>query len=150
MTIDDNIIAGGISAKKAGLLRDIPQPDFVPNDEVTKEIMILQLLHLDRFPMPDSSLNTLSLQEKLSLLATIRKTLGISMKSSISHTPGVCGGVACIRQTRIPVWSLIEMYNQNIDILSALPSLTTIDIQTALEYYTNHKDEIDQQIIENN
>ena len=28
--------------------------------------------------------------------------------SGIQKTPGVCGGDACIRQTRIPVWVLVN------------------------------------------
>ena len=30
----------------------------------------------------------------------------------IQHTPGVCGGNACIRNTRIPVWTLVSLRSQ--------------------------------------
>ena len=31
----------------------------------------------------------------------------------IQKTPGVCGGYACVRQTRIPVWTLVSFRDVN-------------------------------------
>jgi len=30
----------------------------------------------------------------------------------VQHTTGVCGGNACIRNTRIPVWTLVSLRSQ--------------------------------------
>jgi uncharacterized protein (DUF433 family) len=69
--------------------------------------------------------------------------------SAIRQTPGVCGGEACVRNTRIPVWLLVR-YRQlgagTADLLAAYPSLTQTDIEAALEYYEAHRDEIEAAI----
>jgi uncharacterized protein (DUF433 family) len=57
--------------------------------------------------------------------------------TGIAKTPGVVGGDACIRNMRIPVWSLVE-YRQmgaNDDrILEAYPQLTVADLANAWAY----------------
>ncbi len=43
--------------------------------------------------------------------AQARELLAQSLRkfwSGIQKTPGVCGGDACIRETRIPVWVLVN------------------------------------------
>ena len=51
----------------------------------------------------------------------------------IRKTPNVCGGDACIRNTRIMVW-LLEAYRRsgmsNASILESYPSLTEADLRT--------------------
>ena len=67
----------------------------------------------------------------------------------IQKTPGVCGGDACIRTTRIAVWMLVELKNQNASeqrILSAFPDLSHDDLEAAWEYYQSHAEEIDSAI----
>jgi uncharacterized protein (DUF433 family) len=73
-------------------------------------------------------------------------------KSWIQKTPGVIGGDACIRNTRIAVWMLMEgrhlgMSDQRL--LQAHPSLTQADLDIAWEYCLLHREEIDQAIREN-
>jgi uncharacterized protein (DUF433 family) len=72
--------------------------------------------------------------------------------SSITKTPDVCGGDACIRGHRIPVWVLVgyqRMGAANADILRYYPQLTEADLAAAWEYATAHADEIDRAIAEN-
>ena len=69
----------------------------------------------------------------------------------IQTTPGVCGGHACVRNTRIPVWTLVSLRHQGAteqELLSNYPGLTLGDLTAVWGYYYNHKSEIDQIIIE--
>jgi uncharacterized protein (DUF433 family) len=59
----------------------------------------------------------------------------------------VCGGNARIRNTRIPVWTIISLQQQGADaqeILSNFPILTHFDLVAAQEYYLTHLSEIDK------
>jgi hypothetical protein len=67
----------------------------------------------------------------------------------IQKTKGICGGSARIRDTRIPVWSLVSLRLQGVDeeyLLRNYPSLTVHDLAVAWQYYTEHQTEIDQLI----
>jgi uncharacterized protein (DUF433 family) len=67
----------------------------------------------------------------------------------IQHTPDVCGGNACIRETRIPVWMLVSLRSQGAtdqELLKDYPSLTSMDLEAAWDYYKQHKNEINQAI----
>ena len=69
----------------------------------------------------------------------------------IQKTPGVCGGHACVRNTRIPVWTLVSLRQQGAteqELLSNYPGLTLDDLTAVWGYYYNHKSEIDRTIIE--
>ena len=73
-------------------------------------------------------------------------------RSWIQKTPGVCGGRACVRNTRITVWGLINAQRQGLDddgILNNIVGLTREDLQAAREYYRSHEAEIDEDIREN-
>ena len=51
--------------------------------------------------------------------------------SWISKRPDRCGGDACVREMRIPVWSLVEARRLGMseaDLLEAYPSLTPADL----------------------
>ena len=76
----------------------------------------------------------------------------IDKKSWIQKTPGVCGGNACIRNTRITVWGLVNARRlgaSDEQILKNIAGLTTDDLHAAWEYYRQHSDEVDQNIREN-
>ncbi len=67
----------------------------------------------------------------------------------ITKTPGVCGGDACIRGTRITVWGLVEWHNMGKSddgILAGIQNLTREDLQAAWEYAAAHPAEIDEAI----
>jgi uncharacterized protein (DUF433 family) len=73
---------------------------------------------------------------------------GLTM-SEIRKTPGVCGGEARIRNTRIPVWLLVEYRAVGLSdaqLLESYPALTQEDLDTAWAYYARNKDEIDDVI----
>ena len=70
-------------------------------------------------------------------------------KTLIRKTPGVCGGVACIRDTRIMVWLLVDLKRQGAsdkEILEGYPSLTIHDLAAAWEYARLHAQEIENEI----
>ncbi len=69
--------------------------------------------------------------------------------SMIKKTPGVSGGYACIRNTRITVWALISLANQGAadeELLMDFPGLTTFDLWVAQAYYQLNQAEIDELI----
>ena len=72
---------------------------------------------------------------------------------SIQKTQGVCGGHARIRNTRIPVWTLISLQNQGADdaeLLRNFPTLTLFDLAAARTYYRESQPEIDALIASHN
>jgi uncharacterized protein (DUF433 family) len=72
--------------------------------------------------------------------------------SWVEKTPGVCGGDACIRKTRITVWGLVEWQKLGLSdtgILEHHPDLTPADLEVAWEYYEHHREEIEQAIRDN-
>jgi uncharacterized protein (DUF433 family) len=67
----------------------------------------------------------------------------------IRKTAGVCGGDACIPETRIMVWLLVAFKRDGMsddEILSGYPGLTCEDLTAAWEYYRRHPAEIDDAI----
>jgi uncharacterized protein (DUF433 family) len=70
----------------------------------------------------------------------------------IEKTSGVCGGDACITDTRIPVWVLVNARNLGISeaqLLQDYPSLSATDLANAWVYTTVNKEEIVTAIQEN-
>lgn len=70
----------------------------------------------------------------------------------IESTPGVCGGEPCIIRTRIPVWVLErarQLGSSEADLLRAYPTLRAQDLVNAWAYVAAHRQEIEQQIREN-
>ncbi|HEY2589929.1 MAG TPA: DUF433 domain-containing protein [Tepidisphaeraceae bacterium] len=71
------------------------------------------------------------------------------MATTIEHTPGVCGGAACVRNTRIAVWTLVRL--QQLDrsdeqLLADFPGLRREDLTAVRAYYREHAAEIDEAI----
>ena len=72
-----------------------------------------------------------------------------SASSWVQKTPGVCGGRACIRNTRITVWGLVNARHLGApdeQILENIVGLTPEDLHTAWDYYREHPAEIDEDI----
>lgn len=69
--------------------------------------------------------------------------------SRIHKNPAVCGD-ACIQHTRIPVWSVIHAQQLGASAGEVqnyfVTPLTSSDIQAAVDYYGDNKEEIDEQI----
>ena len=74
------------------------------------------------------------------------------ISNMIRKTPGLAGGSACIRNTRIAVWTLISLMNQGADdqeLLRNFPGLNLRDLEVSRSYYANLKEEIDTEIKSN-
>ncbi len=71
---------------------------------------------------------------------------------SITKTPGVCGGSACIRGTRITVWGLVEWRKLGLSdaaIQEHVQGLTQSELEAAWEYAAAHPEEIQHAIRRN-
>lgn len=71
------------------------------------------------------------------------------MVIAIERTPGVCGGAARVRGTRIAVWTLVRLQQlgrSDEQLLSDFPGLTWDDLTAVRAYYREHPDEIDEAI----
>jgi uncharacterized protein (DUF433 family) len=95
------------------------------------------------------------IRDRLALTEGIPCRGAISMEASrqdrIRKPPGVCGGEACIRATRIPVWTLVA-FRQTVDeagLLAMYPTLERADLDAARAYAESHRNEIDRAIEEN-
>lgn len=67
----------------------------------------------------------------------------------VEKTPDVCGGDACIRDTRIMVWLLVAMRQAGMseeEILYNYPTLRQEELAAAWEYYRRNPQEIDDAI----
>ena len=67
--------------------------------------------------------------------------------SAISSIKGLCGGEPTIRGMRITVRDVVEymeLYGSEKRILEALPDLAPSDIDAAIEYYREHREEIER------
>jgi type III restriction enzyme len=73
------------------------------------------------------------------------------MRSWIQKTPGVCGGEACVRNTRHSVAGIIQWREIGLtdeQILRHHPDLTQDDLDAAAAYYRTHREEIQRAIKE--
>lgn len=89
--------------------------------------------------------------EKAQLLQWVVRDLGDAIPG-IDSIPGVCGGEPCIVRTRIPIWVLVQakqLGTSEADLLQCYPSLRAEDLANAWAYYRSHRDEIEDQIREN-
>jgi len=89
--------------------------------------------------------------EKAQLLQLVVRDLGDAFPG-IETTPGVCGGEARIVRTRIPVWVLEQARRLGASdavLLRSYPTLRAEDLANAWTYVCSHRDEIEQQIRDN-
>jgi uncharacterized protein (DUF433 family) len=96
-------------------------------------------------------LSVMSRGEKAQLLQWVARDLGDAYPG-IESIPGVCGGEPCIVRTRIPVWVLEQARRlgaSEADLLRSYPTLRAEDLANAWAYVRSHRDEIEQQIREN-
>jgi len=73
-------------------------------------------------------------------------------KSWIQKTPGVCGGRACVRNTRITVWGLVNsrlLGATDEQIMKNIVGVTPEDLLSAWDYYRKHPAEVDADVREN-
>jgi uncharacterized protein (DUF433 family) len=74
--------------------------------------------------------------------------MGNIIAQHITKTPGVCGGRACIaghriRVTDIVVWHEKRGYSPD-EIVDMFPGITLADVYTALAYYFDNRQEIEE------
>ncbi len=72
--------------------------------------------------------------------------------SLITKRPDRCGGDACIRDLRIPVWAVVNYQRSgatDAEILQAYPSLRPSDLAAAYAYADAHRSEIEMAIRRN-
>jgi uncharacterized protein (DUF433 family) len=92
---------------------------------------------------------TKELRQELLTLSPEEKTEVIQLLDGINKTPEVVGGAARIRNTRIPVWCLVQsrqMGASDLEILEAYPALTQADLINAWFYDETFPDEIEKAI----
>jgi uncharacterized protein (DUF433 family) len=68
---------------------------------------------------------------------------------AIQKTPNICGGNACIRNTRIPVWLIINarrLGGTDAGLLDDYPGISQADVDACWDYYREHPIEIEQSI----
>ena len=89
--------------------------------------------------------------EKAQVLQWVVRDLGDAFPG-IDSVSNVCGGEPCIVRTRIPVWLLIQarrLGSSEADLLRSYPSLRSEDLTNAWAYFRLHREQIEQQIAEN-
>ena len=70
-------------------------------------------------------------------------------KSWVQKSPNVCGGDACIRNTRITVHGLVHYQQLGLSdqrLLEVIQGLTQDDLDAAWDYYAGHTAEIEEAI----
>ncbi len=75
--------------------------------------------------------------------------VAVSNRSSVHKIPNVCGGDACIRNTRITVWGLVlnrRLGSTDVQILENIFGLQPEDLLAAWDYYRRNPAEIDEAI----
>ena len=93
----------------------------------------------------------MSRAEKAQLLQAVVRDLGDAFPG-IESIAGVCGGEPCVVRTRIPVWVLEQarrLGTSEADLLRCYPTLRAEDLANAWAYVRAHREEIEQQIREN-
>jgi uncharacterized protein (DUF433 family) len=71
---------------------------------------------------------------------------------AIERTEGVCGGAARIAGTRIPIWMLENARRHGsteAEVLEMYPWLTAMQVRSAWEYATQHSEEMEEAIRDN-
>jgi len=89
--------------------------------------------------------------EKVQVIQLLAQSLGSNWQG-IEKTPKVCGGEACIANTRIPIWVLVEARRlgySDVDLLTSYPTITATDLANAWVYAEAYPDEIEFAIKQN-
>ncbi|NET57073.1 MAG: DUF433 domain-containing protein [Symploca sp. SIO2E6] len=98
-----------------------------------------------------AQLSTLTPAQKAQAIQFLLQATGSDFVG-IHKTPGVCGGDACVGNTRIPVWSLVNdrhLGMSDAQILESFPSLSAADLVNTWVYADAYPEEIEMAIREN-
>jgi uncharacterized protein (DUF433 family) len=96
-------------------------------------------------------LSVMTRAEKAQLLQWVVRDLGDTFPG-IDSTADICGGEPRIVRTRIPVWVLVQarrLGTSEAELLRCYSTLQAEDLANAWAYFRTHRDEIEQQIREN-
>ena len=96
-------------------------------------------------------LSEMTRAEKVQLLQLIARDLSDDIPG-IEKSSDVCGGDPRIKGTRIPVWVLVQYKTlgaDDADLLRIYPTLRAEELANAWAYYRANKEDIEQQIFEN-
>lgn len=120
--------------------------------QITQSLFFVSLLIMSiAVEESEKLLSRMSRAEKAEILQWIIQDLSDAFPG-IENRPEVAGGVACIVQTRIPVWLLEQARRfgtSEAELLRAYPVLRAGDLTNAWAYVRTHRDEIERQISEN-
>lgn len=75
--------------------------------------------------------------------------MSVLQTPGINKTANICGGAACIRDTRIAVWMIVldrKLGMGDTEVLGSMPALTQADLDIAWDYYRANPIEIEQAI----
>jgi len=102
--------------------------------------------------LKNKRMNTRLVDSLVHIIESLNPEERILLQERLSGNPiqvtiGICGGQPRIRNTRIPVWSLVSFRQLGADdeeLLRNYPTLTREDLKTAWAYYEQHREECDQ------
>lgn len=99
----------------------------------------------------EAQLLALNLSEKAEAIQILTKSLS-NGSQGITKTPSVCGGDACVANTRLPIWLFVSLRRQgttDAELLKFYPYLSAADLVNVWAYADAHFEEIEQAIREN-
>ncbi|MCC3414595.1 MULTISPECIES: DUF433 domain-containing protein [unclassified Microcoleus] len=102
-------------------------------------------------PARETSKLTKNPVDKAKLISILTQTL-TNGSLGVKKTPGVCGGDACVGNTRIQVWVLVgyrRLGCSDAELLKCYPHLTAADLVNAWAYADAYPDEIETAIARN-
>lgn len=100
-------------------------------------------------PDPDQAMKLLGLANEFIERTRQAVVERVPQGDAIRKTEGVVGGKARVRNTRIPVWTLVQykkLGRVDSDLLNDFPGLTADDLDAVWDYYRCHAAEIEQEI----
>jgi uncharacterized protein (DUF433 family) len=115
------------------------------------EDAVRKVKYMGRMQEAEKLLSGMTRGEKAQVLQWVARDLGDAFPG-IDTAPDVCGGEPRIVRTRIPVWVLVQarrLGTSEAELLRCYPTLRAEDLANAWAYYRTHRDEIEQQIREN-
>ena len=125
-----------------GVRRPVWQHNLIFMNSITTKMTLKEL---------QPQLLALTLEEKAQAIQFLAQSLS-NFWPVIQKTPGVMGGEACIRQTRIPVWVLVNASRLGIseaELLEDYPTVRATDLANAWAYADAYPDEIETAIRQN-
>ena len=106
---------------------------------------------MDRVREAEELLSKMTPGEKAQVLQSVARDLGGAFPG-IDTDPEICGDEPRIVRSRIPVWFLVQarrLGTNEADLLRSYRTLRAEDLANAWAFFRAHKEEIEQQIREN-